>query len=74
MLNLLSRDPMFRDFVQSQAMLGEDPRKRLMKQPVCPRCECAGFHHERGMMCASCGYSGPVLAKAGLYLKQGLFK
>lgn len=58
--HFLSGDPLFKNFVASQAMMGEQAHKRIASQPICPKCERPGFHNHKGMICTTCGYDGPV--------------
>lgn len=73
-LHFLSGDPMFKDFVKSQTMAGENPFQRVGSQPICPRCERPGFYHMDGMVCTNCGHTGPVQLKTRNYLKEGWWK
>jgi len=73
-LHFLSGDPMFKNFVANQRMAGENPYQRIASQPICPKCERPGFHHNTGMVCPTCGYNGPVVMKTRKYLREGWWK
>lgn len=73
-LHLLSGDPMFKDFVRSQAMHGEDSGTRILNQPVCPKCERGAFHHKGGVACAHCGYMGAGAHKVKHHVRNGYYR
>ncbi|MEO3947632.1 hypothetical protein [Gorillibacterium sp. CAU 1737] len=73
-LHLLSGDPMFKDFVRSQAMHGENAAQRIMKQPVCPKCERGAFYHKDGVACSHCGYMGASAHKIRQHIRGGHYR
>lgn len=73
-LHVLSGDPMFKNFIQRQSMFGDNPYQTAARQPICPKCERAGFFHENGMACHHCGYTGSIEHNLKIHIREGHFR
>jgi len=58
-MHAVGGDPLIASYLDNQAAYGYDMRQTMAGLPVCPACERAALHHERGIVCPTCGYRGP---------------
>lgn len=57
-MHAVGGDPLIASYLDNQAAAGYDMRKTMSALPVCPNCQRAALHHERGIICPTCGYKG----------------
>ncbi len=69
------RDSIVQDYVRSQLYHDTEYRKRILKQPVCSKCEGFAFHHRNGVMCPTCGHWTPYKTHSvKTHLKEGHYR
>lgn len=73
-MHVVGGDPLIASYIDNQARAGYDMRSTMAHLPVCPNCERAALHHERGIICPSCGYNGAASHKIRDHINRRMYR
>ncbi len=73
-MHAVGGDPLIASYIDNQAAAGYDLRQTLAHMLVCPACERAALHHERGIICPTCGYTGAPAHRMRQHINSHMYR